>query len=229
MKGKLIVIEGSDGSGKATQLNLLKEYLVHEGKSVKTTDFPRYYDSFFGGMVARFLRGEFGKLKDVNPYLVSVLYAQDREQAKEDMEKWLTEGDIILSNRYAPSSLAHQSARLSPRQRTQYIEWELELEYSVNKIPKEDIVLYLHVPYKVSRKLIANKERKNREYTKGKHKDMVERNVEYLRKSEESYLRLVKMFPHWVRISCVDRKGNLKSREDIHEEIKKVLKKKGIV
>jgi dTMP kinase len=227
-RGRLIVIEGSDGAGKTTQLNLLKEYLVSESIPVQTIDFPRYYDSFYGKMVAQFLRGEFGKLKDVDPHLASVLYALDRGQAKEEMNNWLDKGNVVLSNRYATSNIAHQSARMTPKKREEFIKWDTELEYEVNGIPKEDLVIYLYVPYKVSRKLMRNADRKNRSYTKGK-KDITEKDLDYLKKSEQSYLRLVNTYPHWIKIICVDKKGNLKTREAIHEELKKVLINKEII
>lgn len=227
-KGKLIVIEGSDGAGKATQLKLLQEHLSSIKYKVQTIDFPRYYDSFYGKMVAQFLRGEFGTLKEVDPHLASLLYALDRGSAKNEMEKWLNDGAFVLSNRYATSNLAHQSAKLSAKKRKKFIEWDLELEYSVNGIPKEDIVIYLYVPYKISRKLVLQKSKEVREYARGKKRDIHEKDLLFMKKSEEAYLRLVKQFPHWVKIICVDKKGNLKSREEIHEEVKKVLKKKGI-
>lgn len=228
MKGKLIVIEGSDGAGKTTQLGLLKAYLEAMGTAVKAVDFPRYDDSFYGRMIASFLRGEYGPLETVNPYLISVIYAADRSGARDEMNTWLREGKIILSNRYATSNLAHQAGRVSPLKRKAFIQWDLELEYEVNKIPKEDMVLFLHVPYEVSLKLMQNKDRKNRPHLKGK-KDLVEKNHEYLKKSEESYLNLVKKFPHWVKITCVNQEGMLRTREEIHAEIKKVLAEKGII
>jgi dTMP kinase len=228
MKGKLIVIEGSDGAGKTTQLGLLKAYLDSQGHPVESVDFPRYYDSFYGKMIANFLRGEYGPLDTVNPYLISVIYAADRGSAAPEMHQWLKEGKIILSNRYATSNLAHQSGRIAPLKRKAFIEWDLELEYEVNKIPKEDIVIFLHVPVEVSLKLMKNNDRKSREYMKGK-KDMVEKDTTYLKHSEDAYLSLVKKFPHWVKVECVDNEGNLRSREDIHEEVKKVLANKGIL
>ncbi len=116
-KGKLIVIDGGDGSGKTTQANLLVDYLKKRGFKVKYYDFPRYYSSFHGKLVGRFLAGEFGSLDSVSPYLASLAYALDRASVKEEMEEWLAKGGIIICNRYVTSSMAHQSARLPEKER----------------------------------------------------------------------------------------------------------------
>lgn len=145
-EGKLIVIEGSDGSGKTTQASLLKAYLEKESFSVETIDFPRYKESFHGKTIEKYLKGEFGKLDSVSPYLISLAYSLDRATAKREMNAWLRAGKIILANRYATSNMAHQSAKLPENKREDFLKWLLELEYKVNKIPKEDIVIYLHVP-----------------------------------------------------------------------------------
>lgn len=145
------------------------------------------------------------------------------------MNRWLQSGDIVLSNRYATSNMAHQSAKLTPKKRNEFIKWDMELEYGVNKIPTEDIVIYLYVPYQVSRKLVLKKESAQRAYAKGKKRDIHEKDITFLKNSEKAYLSLVKKFPHWVKITCIDKKGNLKSREVIHEEIKKFCKKSDIV
>lgn len=228
-RGKLVVIEGSDGAGKATQLELLKEYLDNLCIPVRKIDFPRYHTSFYGKMIAQFLRGEYGSLDQIHPHLISVIYAMDRADAKRDMERWLRNGSIILANRYATSNMAHQSSRLPQEEHEEFLKWIVELEYGLNKIPKEDIVIYLHVPYQISQELILRKSKEQRRYVDGKKKDIVEDNLEYVRRSEEAYLELVGRFPHWVKIECMDREGNLQSREDIHEKVKKVLVGKEII
>ncbi|OGH12583.1 MAG: hypothetical protein A2857_04460 [Candidatus Levybacteria bacterium RIFCSPHIGHO2_01_FULL_36_15] len=227
-KGKFIVIEGGDGSGKATQLALLKDYLEKAKIPVQTIDFPRYYDSFYGKVVARFLKGEFGSIKEVNPYLVSIVYALDRADAKADMNKWLEDGNIILANRYVPSNLAHQSSKLPPKERDRFLQWDMELEYEVNKLPKEDIVIYLHVPHEISSKLVKNANRKGRQYLGSKGKDIHEKDKDHLKKTEKIYQYLSKKFPHWVVVGCV-KNGLLRSREDIHKDILNVLKSKKIL
>lgn len=227
-RGKLIVIEGIDSSGKTTQLEILKSYFTEEKIPYKTVDFPQYETSFYGKMIARFLRGEFGSLEHVSPYIISVVYAQDRGSAKEQMYKWLDEGYHVISNRYATSSMAHQTGRLPMRERNKFVAWLEDLEYNQTGIPREDIVLYLDVPYQIAQKLMRNDNRMQ-SYRKGAKKDMVEKNVEYLKHSSETYTWLAKKFPHWVRIKSTDKNDVILSREEIHGEIKKILAKKGII
>ena len=220
-KGKLIIIEGNDGSGKTTQLTLLIDYLKKKKTPVKTLDFPRYYDSFFGKFLAAFLRREHGSLENANPYLLTFPYALDRASAGGMIKKWLEKGSFVVCNRYATSNMAHQSGRLPKKERKKYVDWDMEFEYKINKLPREDKVIFLHLPYKFSLKLIA--ERGKRDYTNNKNKDMVEANKEYIKNSEEAYLELAKRFPHWITIECIS-KNKLKSKEEIHKEIIKALK-----
>ncbi|MGH7204175.1 MAG: hypothetical protein ACREHC_07055, partial [Candidatus Levyibacteriota bacterium] len=207
---------------------ILKRSFQKEAIPFQTVDFPQYETSFYGKMIARFLRGEFGPLEQINPYLISVLYANDRGSAKEKMYKWLSDGNYILSNRYATSSMAHQAGRLPLKERDAFINWLEELEYEETGIPREDIVLYLDVPFTTAQQLMHNEDREQA-YRKGAKKDMVEKNTDYLKHSSEMYSWLAEKFPHWVRIACLDHKGKLLSKEVIHEEIKNVLAKKGIL
>jgi dTMP kinase len=220
-KGKLIVIEGNDGSGKTTQLNLLLDYLKRKKIPHKTMDFPQYYDSFFGKFLAAFLRREHGKLEHANPYLLTFPFAMDRASAAPKIRLWLNKGYFVICNRYATSNMAHQSGRLPKKERSKYVDWDLEFEYKINKLPKEDKVIFLHLPYRQSLKLMAQRTKRN--YINGKNKDMVETNVSYIRNSEEAYLQLLERFPHWIKIECLS-KGKLRTPEDIHEEVKKTLK-----
>jgi len=213
-KGKLIVIEGNDGSGKATQVKLLYDYLQERKICVKTIDFPRYNDSFFGKFIGRFLQGEFGKLEEINPYLISIVYAEDRKEARNEIDQWLSEGSIVIANRYVPSNLAHQSGRLPKDKQAAFINWDTELEYTINKLPKEDMIIYLHMPVIMSQKLLI---------AKVEREDMVEKDAVYLKNSEEVYNGLAEQFSHWETIECVDTKGNLRSVEEIHNELKKIM------
>jgi len=225
-KGKLIVIDGGDGSGKATQSELLSAYLTKAGHQVKYMDFPRYYSSFHGRVVGRFLTGEFGNLDQVSPYLAALAYALDRASAKEEMDAWLSSGGMLLCNRYATSSMAHQGGRLPEDKRKDFIEWLDEMEYKVHKIPREDVVVYLYVPWKIGYELTLKKEA--RKYTNGQL-DIAEKDMHHREVSEQMYLKLARERKNWITIDCVDNEGNIFSKEDIHKKIIAALKEKNIV
>lgn len=225
-RGKLIVIDGGDGSGKTTQTELLQAYLSDRGIQVKGMDFPRYYSSFHGEMVGRFLAGEFGKLDDVSPYLASLAYALDRASAKEEMDSFLSHGGVIICNRYATSNMAHQGARLPEEKRKKFIEWIDELEYKVHRIPREDIVVYLHVPWEIGMEL--TKKKGERQYLNGSKEDIQEKDTAHRRAAEEMYLTLAKKRKHWVVIECVE-KNTIFPKEIIHKRIVAELRKRHII
>ncbi len=222
-RGKLIVIDGGDGSGKTTQATLLTAYLEKHDIAVKGFDFPRYYSSFHGKMAGRFLAGEFGN--DVSPYLASLAYALDRASAKEEMDAWLARGGVIVSNRYATSNMAHQGARLPEDKRADFLEWINELEYKVHKIPREDIVIYLHVPWQIGIELTKGKG--ERAYL-GKRKDILEADEKHRQESEDMYLTLVKQRSNWVALECVEN-GKILSKEAIHKKVLEVIRKHHLI
>ena len=226
-KGKLIVIDGGDGSGKTTQTKLLIEYLQKLKMPTKHMDFPQYYHSFHGKTVAKFLRGEMGNINEVSPYLASLAYALDRASAKEEMEQFLNKGGYIISNRYATSNMAHQSAKfLKKEDRERYLKWEYELEYKIHKIPKEDVVIYLYVPWKIGLELTKSKG--NRAYLKGQLNDIAEKDINHRIQSEKMYLELAKKYKHWVKIDCTQH-GKILTTQQIHLEVIKALKKRNIL
>lgn len=227
-EGKFVVIDGNDGSGKGTQTQLLQEYLEHKQIPHESFDFPQY-NTFHGQMVGRFLSGEFGSLETVSPYLITYAYAADRQTAAPKILHALQEGKIVVANRYVSSNLAHQSSRLPEDQQDQFIEWNQKFEYKENGIPKEDLLLYLFVPHSKAQELMQNPDRENREYAQGQQIDLVEGDAQYLSNSEKAYLRLSEKYDHWVKLVCVDAAGNMRSREEIHEEIKKILEERGIL
>lgn len=216
MKGKLIVIEGGDGSGKATQTDLLVSDLKKRKIPVRHFDFPRYKESFYGKLVGRFLSGEFGSLEDISPYLASLPYALDRREVRDEMIALLDEGTHIVSNRYVTSNMAHQAAKLSPGKREAFISWIKELEYRENQMPEPDMVIYLHVPWKTALELTQEKSDK-REYYKGL--DIAERDIEHRKNSTEVYKWLAYSDPKWETIECIDRNGKLKMIDEIHTEL----------
>lgn len=222
-KGKLIVIDGINGSGKETQTKLLLQYLRNQNITANFISFPRYHTSFHGKTVSRFLSGEFGKLNDVNPYLSSLAFALDRLTAKNQIIDWLNDGHIVLADRYVTSSLAHQGAKLALKDRQKFSSWIYEMEYQQHKMPKENMVIFLYVPAEISDKLMQQRN--------GKHegKKDIEEGLAYQKKVAKYYLQLCLKFKHWEIINCVLKNGELKSRETIHQEIINLLKNKKII
>ncbi len=219
--GKFIVIDGSDGSGKKTQSDLLIESLKKAGHETAYYDFPDY-DSFFGKMVGRYLNGEFGEADQVSPYLGSLLYAGDRWQASKQIEKDLSEGKIVISNRYTQSNMGHQAAKIDNiDEKEKYLKWLEELEFNIYKIPKPDLVLFLHVPVEISQNLFVGKGK--RKYTKAV-KDIHEGNVDFMKRSVNEYLRLTEKYPEWRRIDCTEAE-TLLSKEEIADRIYSMITK----
>lgn len=229
-KGKMIVIDGTDGSGKGTQTQLLLGYLEEQKVSNKYIDFPRYYTSFHGKMVGKFLSGELGKLDQINPYLASLIYALDRLAARDEMVDWLEEGNVVVANRYTTSSFAFQTVRVPKSEQKDFLKWLYRMEYKEHKLPKEDVVLFLYVPVNVSQKLLVKKAKSGaRRYLKNGDKDINESDVTYQKKVLRMYLDLAKQYKHWEVIKCVDSKGNILSVAKIHKKIIAVLKKRKIL
>jgi len=229
-KGKLIVIDGTDGSGKATQVELLRARLVQEGYKVKTVDFPEYYKNFFGEFIGYCLREQYYNWVNIHPKIASVMYAADRFESKEQIDKWLKQGNIVLANRYVSSNQIHQGGKITDsKKRKDFLKWLDKMEYEVFKIPRPDIVFYLEVPIKVTQKLMKERDSKSqRQYLKNKG-DVHENDPVFLENSRKSALKLIKELNNFIKISCV--KGmNMRTRESIHEDVyieaKKIIGKK---
>jgi len=224
-----VVIEGLDGSGKATQLRRLVKYCQAKQIKTATVDFPQYYKTFFGKLVARYLKGEFGEVDQVSPYLASLIYSGDRWQAKPLMDKALKGGKLLLANRYTSSNMTFMGAKIKDKKaRDKFIHWLTKLEWQVYAIPEPSLTLYLSIPPEIGQKLVDKKG--NRKYMDNKKKrDIHEKNLAYLKKVAQVYLDLCQRFDHWVMINCLDKRGELLSPEEIHQEIIRVLKKKKII
>lgn len=226
-KGKFIVFEGTDGSGKATQLKLLVKYFKNGGKKVEETDFPQYYTSFFGKLVGRFLKGEFGGIGEVSPYLACLPYAGDRFEVSKKIKKWLSEGKIVVSNRYIGSNMAHQTIKLPKSQQPKFLRFLEEMEYEIFGIPREDIVIFLYVPPEIGQRLVDEKGKRG--YVGGQKRDIHEADISHLKKASKMYLRLVKRYSYWTKVDCCDRQGNLMKPEQIHQKVLKVLRERKIL
>jgi dTMP kinase len=225
-QGQFVVFEGSDGSGKAKQVELLSRWLRKHKIPFAVLDFPQYETSFFGALVGRYLRGEFGELNHVSPYLASLTYAGDRLEVKPKIQRWLSQGKLIIANRYVGSNLAHMSAKLPDGKRAVFIKWLKKLEYKIHQIPREDLVIFLHVPSETGQKLVEKKEARN--YIGGKKKDIHESNLSFLKESEKQFLSLAGSEPHWVTVECVNN-GQIMPPEKIHQKVVDILKSRGIV
>jgi len=212
-KGKFIVIEGTDGSGKGTQVELLAEAFKKKDVKFEITDFPQYKtpSAYF---VEKYLRGEYGSLDEVGPYKASYFYALDRFDKSHDMKKWIDEGTHIISNRFTTSSMGHQTSKLdSVEEQDAFLNWLDNLEYNDLDIPRPDLVIFLFVPPEVGQKLVS--EKASREYTKGKSHDIHESDINHLKKASQAYEYVAKKF-NWLRIDCT-KNGKLMSREEIHQ------------
>lgn len=214
-RGKLIVLEGIDGSGKRTQLEALSLAISRRGIACSRISFPNY-SGFFGKLVARYLNGEFGSLSAVDPYFSALLYAGDRLEFKPLMETTLASGKMLLADRYIGSNLAHQGARVPSDKREEFLAWLKQLEYGIYTLPQEDLVVYLRVPVAQAHRLVGQKSA--REYTKLRH-DLHEADVAHLEAAAQVYDELARQ-PHWLKIDCFDdASGTLRPPAEIHEEI----------
>lgn len=211
-KGKLIVIDGTDGSGKTTQINLLSKWLDLQGVPWEAISFPRYGQNKYADQVTKYLEGKFGDIKKVDPYKIAEFYAGDRLLAKDLINGWLNSGKVVLANRYVSSNKAHMGANLPEKDREKFFKWLDELEYKKNKIPKEDLTILLVVDPKVGQKNVSGK---------GK-KDIHEGNLKHLEEANKIYLKLSKMEKNWIVINCM-KDGKMRSPDDIHKQIVKIL------
>jgi len=214
-RGKFMVIEGIDGSGKHTQIELLARLLQARGVEFAQVGFPNY-DGFFGKLVAQFLNGDFGPLEAVDPHFSAMLYAGDRHESKPELEHEMKSGKTLLADRYVASNLAHQGARTNPEKRSAFLAWLKQLEYEVYGLPHEDLVIYLRVPAAEAHKMVATKGK--RDYTK-LERDLQEANLAHLEAAATVYDELAKQ-PEWITIECYDEAAKkMRSPGSIHKEI----------
>lgn len=208
-KGLLIVIDGIDGSGKTTQIELLKKNLQVPFEIIS---FPRYEDNLYGQLIKRYLEGEFGGISNVNPYLMSLAYAGDRFLAKPLIEKWLSEGKLVIANRYVSANKAHMGANLPPEKREEFFKWLDGLEYNTNELPKEDLTILLAVDPKVGQENVSD----------AHQPDLHEENREHLEKAQEIYLSLAKKEHNWYLVDCMEG-SQMRSPETIHKQIMTIV------
>ena len=211
--GKLIVIEGTDGSGKSTQFKALTERLRNEGTNFKTLVFPQYSEPS-SALIRMYLGGEFGtNPSDVNAYAASAFYAVDRYASyKKDWGEWFEQGGIIVSDRYTTSNAVHQTSKEPKEKQSEFLRWLYEFEYDKLGLPRPDLTIYLDVPTAFTEKLM-----RHREASTNTKADIHEQDMDYLATCRETG-RAAAKFYNWTIIDCV-KDGQMRSIEDIHQEI----------
>ena len=211
--GKLIVFEGTDGSGKSTQFKRLTERLSAEGYDFRKLVFPQYEEPS-SALIRMYLGGEFGdNPKDVNAYAASAFYAVDRYASyKKVWGQWYDRGGLALSDRYTTSNAVHQASKEPEQTRPEFLRWLYEFEYDKLGLPRPDLTIYLDVPTQFTEKMM-----RSREAALGTHADIHEKDLSYLATCRETG-RQAAAFYGWTVIQCV-RDGQMRSIEDIHQEI----------
>ena len=211
--GKLIVIEGTDGSGKSTQFRLMTEHLQQDQIAFKRLVFPRY-DQESSALIRMYLGGQFGsKPSDVNAYAASSFYAVDRYASyKQDWGQWYEEGGLVVSDRYTTSNAVHQASKESGEARSAFLDWLYEFEYKQLELPRPDLVIYLDVPTDFTEKML-----RGREQATNTTADIHEKDMAYLATCRETG-RAAAAHYGWTVIQCV-RDGAMRSIADIHQQI----------
>ena len=211
--GKLIVIEGTDGSGKSTQFRLMSERLEKDGVAFKHIVFPRY-DQDSSALIRMYLGGQFGtKPSDVNAYAASSFYAVDRFASyKMDWGQYYEDGGVVLSDRYTTSNAVHQASKEPEEKREQFLHWLYDFEYDKLGLPRPDLTIYLDVPTDFTEKMMRKREQDTN--TKA---DIHEKDMQYLATCRQTG-RAAAEYYGWTVIRCV-KDGQMRSIEDIHQEI----------
>lgn len=209
-KGKLIVIEGTDGSGKTTQTEALFLRFKKEGLDVETLRFPQYEKNLFGKLIRESLDGLHGDFIKLDPKIASVLYACDRFETTEKLKSWIDGGKMVILDRYVSSNQIHQGGKIKDEvERNKFLDWLSSMEYDTLGVLKPDIVFYLEVPEEVSKELIAKREGV---------RDLADNDFEYLRNSKVAGKYMVSKETFWKKVDCAPE-GKLLSIDEIHEKI----------
>lgn len=208
--GSLFVIDGTDGSGKKTQTELLVKRLEKEGYPVLPMSFPSYGQPA-ASLVEMYLKGEFGsRAEDINPYVASTFYAADRFAQSPKMKKALSKSAVIVVDRYVTANMAHQGGKFTNAgERKDYLTWLYDFEYNKGRLPKPTLNIILHLPAEVSSALVEKR---------GNIRDIHENDINHLKRAEETYLEIADLFDDTTLIECYED-GQILPIETIHELI----------
>lgn len=220
-RGRLVVIDGSDGSGKGTQTKMLIDTLKLEGYDVEVMDFPQYGQKS-AGLVEEYLNGKYGQ---VSPKAASIFYAIDRFDASFKLREWLKAGKIVVSNRYVTASAGHQGGKISDHtERLKFFRWLSNLEYEIYNIPKPDLNVILHVPAEIAQQLVDKKAASERAYAGGKKRDLHEADLEHLKNAEKVFLEITALFPNTKLVECVEN-GKLLTPQEVQNKIWQLVRR----
>jgi dTMP kinase len=227
---KLFVIEGVDGAGKSTQIKLLKDFFSKKGYNCEYLHFPRTETPYFGELIARFLRGEFGSLNEVDPYLVAMLYAGDRKDASDLITNWLSDEKIVILDRYTYSNIAYQCAKLKDASlQDKLMNWILSLEFNYFLIPEPDLNIFLDVPFAFTENNLSKTRMGNdRDYLNG-NRDIHEESMVFQKKVRDIYLRVSETDDHLAVIDCSNNAGAMLPATEIFDLIINVLNERKLI
>ena len=220
-QGKLFVIDGTDGSGKQTQLQKLRERFDKEKIEYRTVSFPNY-NSPSSSLVKMYLNGDFGTdAQAISPYIASTFYAVDRYATfKTGYQEYYNNGGIILADRYTTANMVHQAGKIKDdKEREKFLDWLWDFEFNLYGLPIPTQVFFLNMPTEYAQKLMENRANK---ITNEEKKDIHERSKSHLQDAYNEACKLVKKY-NWYEIRCV-KEGKIRTIEDIHEEIFEDLK-----
>lgn len=219
-----IVLEGLDGAGKSTQIRMLRRLFADKGVESEYVHFPRFDSPVYGELIARFLRGEFGGVQQVDPYLVALLFAGDRADAAPQIRQWLAEGKAVILDRYVYSNVGFQCAKLpAGEERDRLADWIVNLEFGHNALPRPDLSLFLDVPFSFTeRKLTQTREGDDRDYLQG-GRDIHEASLELQQDVRSVYLAAALKDPTLRVVDCRDETGAMESPEGIFAKIRAQL------
>lgn len=225
-----IVIEGLDGAGKSTQLNMLRNLLDSKGMKFEYLHFPRVDEGVFGNLVSMFLRGDLGANSQVNPYLVALIYAGDRNDAKQTINKWIADDRLVIIDRYVYSNIAYQGAKIADKAKKEELRrWILNLEFDYYGIPRPDLSLFLDVPFVFTAKsLTSHREGDDRKYLQGKQ-DIHEADLNFQEQVRQEYLDLASTESNFELVKCYADDNQMLSPEKVFEKIVAQLNSYGVL
>lgn len=220
----LVVLEGLDGAGKSTQVKMLKEYLLGRGGEFRYIHFPRYDAPVYGGLIGRFLRGDFGSNDTVHPQLVALLFAEDRHGAAPEIKAVLERGGTVLLDRYVYSNIAYQCAKLAdPGEAEALRKWIDSTEYGEFQLPRPDLNIFLDVPIGfVEQSLTSGRSGDDRSYLNGAQ-DIHEADIAFQKRVRDMYRIQASKDPRFIVVDCSDEQGRMLPPDDIFLKVKTVV------